>query len=260
MDAAARRWSLELAWFELRVGTAGSVLGLAWAVLEPLLYLGVYWFLLTVLHARRLGGGSHEEQVVMLLCGLITWLWIAHSVSASLGALSGNAGLIRQTNVRVGALPVVTVLVQGVDFLVGLVLVLVLAAVAEVLSWTLLLLVPAVLLLGVFLAAVASLLAPLAVMLRDLRSLVRVSTRVGLFVTPVLYLPGVLPNGAIAVAYANPAAYFVGLTRYAVTGNEQSLLIGPGADLAIAAGFALLALAAAQALRGRALRMCIDHV
>lgn len=257
---AALRWPLELVAFEVKVSSVGSVLGLAWTVVQPLLYLGAYWFLLTVLDARRLGGGSTADQVLTLLAGLVTWLFFVRSLSNSLSAYSRHAGIVRQTNAPVGALPAVSVGVQGVDFLVGIGVILAGAVATGLVHWSLLLLVPVVALLAAFLVAAASLLAPLAVMLRDLRRLVQVSLRIGMFITPVLYLPTALPASAMWVAYVNPAAYFIGLVRYSVTGNEAALLISPAADLAVAIGCTAVLGVLALTLRGRAWRMSVDHI
>jgi ABC-type polysaccharide/polyol phosphate export permease len=252
--------SLQLILFEIRTSSAGSVLGMAWAVVQPLLLLAAYWFLLTVLGAKQLGPGGTSAQVLLLLSGLVPWLFIARSISRALTSLTQHGALVRQTNFPLGILPFVSVGVQGVDFLVGLVVILVLAAAGGFLSWPALLVVPVALLLAIFLVALSVLLGPLAVMLRDLRRLLQVTLRAGMFLTPVLYLPDALPDGASVLAYANPAAYFIGLLRYAVSGTEDALLIDLPADLAIVTGLTLALAAAAYALRGSAWRMAVDHI
>jgi ABC-type polysaccharide/polyol phosphate export permease len=257
---ARAAWPFHLVFYEIRTATVGSVLGMSWAVLQPLLLLGAYWFLLSVLEAKRLGPGGPEAQVLILLCGLVTWLFVARSASSSLDALNRHKGLVKQTNFPTGVLPFVSVGVQTVDYLVGLILVVVLAIATGLVSWTLPLLIPVALLQFAFLVGVGALLAPLGVMLRDLRRLMQVTLRAGLFLTPVLYLPSALPDDAMALAYANPAAYFVGLVRYAVTGTSEALMFDLPADLAIASGFTALTVAAAYSLRKPAWRMSIDHV
>src|SRR4051794_5820371 len=52
---SALRLSGELIAFEIKKSSAGSVLGVAWAVVQPLLLVGSYWFLLSILGARRPG-------------------------------------------------------------------------------------------------------------------------------------------------------------------------------------------------------------
>jgi ABC-type polysaccharide/polyol phosphate export permease len=257
---AALRRPFQLVFYEVRTASAGSVLGLAWAVVQPLLYLGAYWFLLTVLDAKHLGPGGTGDQVLVLLSGLVAWLFFARAVGASMNALTRHAGLVKQTNFPAGVLPLVSVGVQAVDFVVGLALLVVVAAATGLVSWTLPLLLPVALLQFAFLAGVAALLAPVAVMLRDLRRLMQVALRAGMFLTPVLYLPAALPDGAMGLAYLNPAAYFVGLLRYAVTGEDAALLFDLGTDLAIACAMTVVVAGTAYALRRRMWRMSIDHL
>jgi ABC-type polysaccharide/polyol phosphate export permease len=251
---------LQLILFEIRTNSVGSVLGLAWAVVQPLLFLGAYWFLLSVLRAKELGPGGTESQLLTLLAGLVPWLFFARSTASSLNSLTRHSALIRQTNFPVGVLPFVSVGVQAIDFLVGLAVILLIGAFAGLLEWTALLIVPVTLLQAAFLVGVAALLGPLAVMLRDLRRLIQVVLRAGMFLTPVLYLPTALPDGARFLAELNPAAYFIGLLRYAVTDAPEALLFDPATDFAIAAAFTAVAVAAAYALRRPAWRMAVDHV
>jgi ABC-type polysaccharide/polyol phosphate export permease len=246
--------------YEIRTSTAGSVLGVAWAVVQPLLFLGAYWFLLSTLDARHLGPAGTESQVVVLLAGLVPWLFLSRSLTTGLGALTRHASLIRQVNFPTAVLPFVTVGVQAVDYLVGIAVLLAAAGLAGMLSWTALLLVPVSLLLAAFLAALTALLAPLGVMLRDLRRVFQVVLRAGLFVTPVLYLPAAIPDGAEALGYLNPAAYFVGLVRYAATGLDEALLLGLAGDLAVATGLTAVAAAAALAWRQGSWRLTVDHL
>jgi lipopolysaccharide transport system permease protein len=252
--------ALELVAYEIKVSHAGSVLGLAWAVVQPLLFLGAYWFLLSVLDARHLGPGGTEAEIVALLSGLVVWPFFSRAVAGSLGSLTRHAALIKQVNFPFAAVPFVNVGVQGVEFLVGVAALLIVAAATGVLAWTALLLVPAAILLAAFLVAVATHLGPLAVMLPDLRRLMVVGLRAGLFLTPVLYLPSALPDSARLVAELNPAAYFVGLVRYGATGTPEALLFDLPTDLAIATAFTSIAVLAAAAWRRPARRLVVDHL
>jgi ABC-type polysaccharide/polyol phosphate export permease len=245
---------------ELRATSAGSVLGLAWAVVQPLLLLVTYWFLLTVLRAKHLGPGGAEQQALVLMSGLVPWLFVSRAVAASLGMLTGHAGLIKHVNFPVGVLPFVSVGVQGVSFVVGLGSLLLVAALAGALSWNLLLLVPTSLLLAAFLVGVAALLGPLAVMLRDLSHLMQFALRVGLFFTPVLYLPAALPDRLHLVAELNPVAYFVALVRYATTGLPEALLFDLRTDAAVATGMTVAVALAAWRFGAHARRRVVDHL
>jgi ABC-type polysaccharide/polyol phosphate export permease len=254
------RLPLQLVLFEIRVRAAGSVLGVGWAILQPLLFLATYWYLLTVLRAKHLGPGGNDAQLSVLLSGLVAWLFIARSMGSSLGMLTSHAGLIRNINFPLAVLPFVTVGSKAVDFLVGIIVVLASVILAGLLSWTALLLIPVSLLLGAFLVALAALLGPLAVMLRDLTRLTQVVLRIGLFVTPVLYLPSALPHQVEGFAYFNPAAYFVSLIRYAATGLPQALMFDLPTDLAIATAITAAMGLAAYLSRDFTRNRVVDHL
>src|SRR3954468_8063882 len=183
------RLPFQLIVYEIRSRSAGSVLGVAWAVVQPLLFLGTYWFLLTVLRSKRLGQGDDASQLAVLLSGLVAWQFIARSIGSSLGTLTTHANLIRNVNFPLGVLPFVTVGARAVDYVIGLVVVIALSVYAGHATLSFALLVPVTLVLLVFLISVAAILGPLAVMLRDLNRLMQISLRAGLFLTPVLYLP-----------------------------------------------------------------------
>ena len=254
------RLPIELAAYEIRSQAAGSVIGLAWAVLQPLLFLAAYWFFLTVLGARHLGGGDVEEEVVVLLSGLVVWLFVMRTLSSSLASLTSHAGFVRNVNFPIAVLPYVTVVTRTVDYIVGLVVVLSISAFAGLISWHLLLLVPSSIVLFAFLVAAATILGPLAVMVRDLARITQVTLRAGLFLTPVLYLPSAVPDDFEAIIYANPIAYFLSSIRYALTGLDEASMFDPATDLAIAGAITAIVAGTALLTRQFAWRRVVDHL
>jgi lipopolysaccharide transport system permease protein len=236
------------------------VLGIGWAVLQPLLFLAAYWALLEILGARHPGTGDTEAKLVTLLAGLVPWLFVARSITSGLGALPSHANLVKQVNFPTAVLPFASVGVPGIDFAVGIVVLLAASIAAGLASSNLLLLVPTVVLLSATLVGLAGLLAPLAVMLPDVRRVAAVGLRVGLFLTPVLYVPASLPDGWEPIAYLNPVAYFISLLRYAVTGFDEVLVLGLEEDLAVAAALTLVLAIAALITHRRTWRTVIDHV
>src|SRR5512143_3251020 len=79
---------------ELSSRYLGSVTGLAWALLHPLVLLGVYWFVFTnVFRATGFGGRSFITFVAIAL-----WPWLAaqDSLQRATVSLAQFAGLIRK--------------------------------------------------------------------------------------------------------------------------------------------------------------------
>ena len=245
--------------YEVRKTTVGSAGGMLWILASPLLLLASYFFLISVLDVDYDAPGGKEGALLVLFSGLIPWVFAARSVTAGLTSLVSHASLMKQINFPGSLLPWISIGAVSVDLLVGMGL---LAGTAIALGFaapTLALLVPVSLLLALSAVALAALLGPLAVALPDARKLAPPAMRLGLLLSPVLYLPHHLrDNGFEAVLYGNPMAYFIGLARYAVFGEDDMLVMGVWADLGVVAGFALLLTLLARLAGARARRRVED--
>jgi len=98
---------------ELRTEMARAYLGLMWWVLEPLLYMAVFYFVFGVLFQR--GGPGF---VPILLCGLVAWRWFDSTVRAGSVAIESNKVLIQQAYVPKWVFPLVMALTNTAKFLV----------------------------------------------------------------------------------------------------------------------------------------------
>ncbi len=258
--ATRRDLAIELVRHQVRRTYAGTLLGSAWAVIQPLLLMGGYVFLFTVLRVPKQLPEGTLGVLGIVLSGLVPWLFISRSITGALSAYPGHAALIRQINFPLGVVPFITVGTALIPFVVGLAALVVLSAVAGWLSWATALLLPAALLVAVFMVASAALVAPFGVLVRDLRALVPPLMRIALFLTPVLYLPDRVPQAAAFLPYINPASYFIAVVRYAVFRRSDVTVIGPAEDWAVAIGATLAVLVLALLNRGFARRHVVDHL
>jgi lipopolysaccharide transport system permease protein len=84
----------------------GSALGLAWAVLQPLSLVVLYWFVFTWMIPR--GAGAQDDRYIyFLIAGLIPWLGINEGVSRSTTSIVENAPMVRKLSFRSELLVVV---------------------------------------------------------------------------------------------------------------------------------------------------------
>ncbi|PZO75755.1 MAG: ABC transporter [Mesorhizobium amorphae] len=200
----------ELTARDLSEAYAGSMLSRLWAVLHPLLLIGVYVFVFGYVFTARLGADLPAEPdfAVFILAGLGLWLSIQAALAKSASALVGSANLVKQVVFPIELLPVRSVLAAQLPFLVSTVVVVLysglrfgmvsplLPLVIYVAFWTLVLLV-----------GLALILAPLTVFLRDTRDVVQVVSSFGVFLLPVIYLPGSLPPWFETLLHLNPFSY-----------------------------------------------------
>jgi len=223
---------------ELKARYRGSVLGFLWSLANPLLLLGVYTFVFSLVFQPRVEGQS--PYPVFLVCGLFPWVWLSSSLLEGTASLTGNAGLIRRSVFPIELLPLVPVLSNLVNFLLSIpILVLALVA-ARALGhpvggpWIVLL--PVVVLLQLPFVSGASLaLAALAVHFKDVRDIVSNLLTLGFFLTPILYSIDAVPHAALrALVLWNPLTPFV-------VAYQDVLFRGRPPEPAVWAGMALAA-------------------
>jgi ABC-2 type transport system permease protein len=196
---------------DLKVRYASSTLGYVWSVLEPLLLAGIYWFIFTQIFTRTVGD---EPYIVFLLAGLLPWTWFNGAVIDSARALNAEAKLVRSTNVPREIWVVRVVLSKGVEFLLSLPVLFLFAFVyGASIDWHLVLLVPAVLLMGGLALGLGLLLAPLVVLVRDLERIVRIALRLGFYASPVIFAVEDVPEPWDAGFALNPLAGIFELVR-----------------------------------------------
>ncbi|HEY5610681.1 MAG TPA: ABC transporter permease [Thermoanaerobaculia bacterium] len=85
----------------------GSAFGLAWAVLQPLSLVFLYWFVFTVMIPRNPTFAGNNEYVVFLIAGLIPWLGFQEGVMRGTTSMVENAPVVRRLTFRSDVLVVV---------------------------------------------------------------------------------------------------------------------------------------------------------
>ncbi|HTG47557.1 MAG TPA: ABC transporter permease, partial [Actinomycetota bacterium] len=107
---AYREIILNLVRKELKVKYTASVLGAIWSVLNPIVFLAVFWFVSKVL------GSSVKDYPVFLLAGLLAWNLFSVSLSAGAQSVIANANLVKKVYFPREILPLATVGVSLFDF------------------------------------------------------------------------------------------------------------------------------------------------
>ena len=185
----------------------GSLLGIAWAVGNPLLMLAVYTLVFGYIFRARWGEGvdTAGEYALVLFCGLTVFGIFSEVVSRAPSLILANPNYVKKVVFPVDCLP--WVLIGAALFHAAASLSVLLIAqllIRGVLPWTVLWL-PVVLLPLVLLAVGAAwLLASLGVYLRDVGHLVNALVTVLLFLSPVFYPAASLPAPLHRVLLLNP--------------------------------------------------------
>jgi len=190
------------AWRDVKLRYKQTVLGAAWAIIQPLFTMVIF----TVLFGRFAGMPSDGiPHPIFYYSALVPWTYFAGTLAYSANSLLSNASLLTKVYFPRVALPASTVLSGLVDFAVAsLVLVAMMAYYGVPLGWRLLLwpalVVPLVMLalgVGMFLAA-------LNVRFRDVKHAIPFVTQLWLFVTPIIYPSSIVPERLRLLLALNP--------------------------------------------------------
>jgi ABC-type polysaccharide/polyol phosphate export permease len=194
---------------DLKLKYRGSLLGVAWSLLNPLLLLGVYT--LAFKYVMRV---QMPHYAYFLMSGLLPWTFFAGALQGATGSIVQNGALIRKVRFPHEALPVATVLFNLVQLLLALTAFLpaMILAYRVAVPWTMALVLPLLFLHLCFTCGLALLLSALSTRFRDVTHLTEVALVLLFWITPVVYplsmapgrLAGVLgfsPFAAFAVAY-----------------------------------------------------------
>ena len=102
---------------ELKARYRGSALGLFWSFGNPLLLLTVYSIVFNYFQPPRT---DIQPYALFLCCGLLPWTWFAASLNESANSLVAGGNLIKKVLFPAEVLPIVSVLANMVQFLIGL--------------------------------------------------------------------------------------------------------------------------------------------
>ena len=210
-----------LTWRDILVRYKQAVIGVAWAVLQPVLTMVVF----TVVFNRALGIQSPAADVpyaVFSFTGLLPWNFFAGALSRSGMSLVGNAGLLTKVYFPRLVIPISAVLAGLVDLGIAfLVLIGLMAAYQIAPTWHIVFL-PFFILLGFATALSVSLwLSALNVLYRDVQYVIPFLVQLWMFVSPVIYPISAIPAGPLRVAFAlNPMTSVIGGFRWALLGQQ----------------------------------------
>jgi lipopolysaccharide transport system permease protein len=214
----------------------GSLLGVAWAIGNPLLMLGVYTLVFGFIFRARWGADvdTTGEVALVLFCGLTVFGIFSEVVLRAPALIVGNPTYVKKVVFPVECLPWVLLGAALFHAIASLgVLLLAKLAVSGTLPWTVVFL-PAVLLPLLLLAlGLAWLLASLGVYLRDVGHLVNALVTVLLFVSPVFYPASGLPPLLRRVLLCNPITGVLENSRAVLLWGQRPdwLLLLPSAIL-----------------------------
>jgi lipopolysaccharide transport system permease protein len=210
-----------LTWRDILVRYKQAVIGVAWAVLQPVVTMVVF----TVVFNKILGVQSPASDMpyaVFSYTGLLPWLFFAGALSRSSASLVGNANLLTKVYFPRLVIPISAVLAGLVDLGISfLVLIVLMAGYGIAPTWHVVFLPVFVLLAFTTALGVSLWLSALNVLYRDVQYVVPFLVQLWMFASPVIYPITSIPAGPKRIVFAlNPMTGVIGGFRWALLGQQ----------------------------------------
>ena len=211
LASALRRWDSLAVWFELirnlavrdvEIRYKHSLLGLYWAIINPLLTAAIFSFVFTVIfHVSS----QQIPYVVFLLTGLTFWSLFANGVMSATSSITSTASLLAKVYFPRVALPTAAVLARLIDFGFSLFVLAVFIAVYRTpVHWTALWIVPIFGFQALFTLGIGYIVASVNVLYRDMTPLTSLVLMVWMWLSPVMYGIDRVSPGLQGVLLINP--------------------------------------------------------
>jgi lipopolysaccharide transport system permease protein len=213
----ARDLAFILAWRDVKVRYKQSLIGIAWAVLQPFLTMVVF----TLIFGKFANLPSQGlPYPVFAMLNLVPWTFLAAVFTLTAGCVLSNRMLVQKVHFPLLILPLACILVPLVDFAFSFVVGLGITVKFGVMIQPTIVVAPAFLvMLAMTAIGLGSFLAVINVRYRDVPYVVPFLVQLWLFASGVIYAAGAIPEQYIAVASLNPAVGAITGFRWAVAGT-----------------------------------------
>lgn len=194
---------------DIRARFAGSLLGVFWLLLYPLLLLTAYSFVYIIIFQARFGQMNGPTYVLLIFAGLIPFLGFTESLATSIVAVTSNSSLIKNTLFPIDIIPVKAVVCSQTTQAVGLVL-LIIASITMGHGSVYILLIPIIWSFQIiFSIGLGWIFSCLNVYLKDLQNIINLITLFLMMISPIAYTIDMIPEGLRPFLAWNPLYYFI---------------------------------------------------
>ena len=216
-------WTLALR--EIQIRYKQSVVGVAWAVMQPLVTTVIFTLIFGFL-AKFPGDGV--PYPVFVLSGLLFWHFSKVGVESS-GSLVKNEGIITKVFFPRLILPLVPALSAAVELGISLAILLVLMLIYGVAPTPYVVLLPVLLLFGGLLGyGIGLMLSPINAIYRDISIALPFFVQIGMYLTPVIYPVSFVPQAWQWLFLLNPVATLLDTARAVLLGSPFPSLTAYG--------------------------------
>lgn len=216
-----RELLLFLAWRDILVRYKQTVIGVSWVLIRPLLTM----IILTAVFGRVAMLPSGDlPYAILVFTGLLPWFYFSNALSECSNSLITNSHLLSKVYFPRLIVPISTILVSSVDFVISFAVLLLLMLWYGISpSWQLALLPVLGLWVGMLSLGLGLWFSALNVRYRDFRHIVPFILQLGIYASPVAYSTSIIPEKWALLYYLNPIAGIIDAFRWSITGVTPSV-------------------------------------
>ena len=211
-----------LAWRDVAVQYKQTVIGIAWALVRPLLTTLIFTGLFS--RIARLPSEGATPYPLMVMAGMLPWFLFSTILTSASGSLNTNSNLISKVYFPRLIVPAASAAVAMVDFVITLTILFGLMAVYGFApSWHIIALPLFIVFVIVAALGPAFMMAALSVRYRDFRFIVPFFVQFGLYVSPVGFSSKVVPESWRMIYALNPMVGIIDGFRWCLLGGNAQL-------------------------------------
>jgi len=210
-----------LAWRDILVRYKQTIIGIAWALIRPLLTMLVFTIVFGNLAKLPSEGAPYP---IMVFAGMLPWQFFANALAECSNSLISNSNLISKVYFPRLIIPASAVIVSFVDFMIsGIILLGLMAWYNFIPTWRIITL-PFLIAIAFAASMGAGLwLASLNVKYRDFRYIVPFIVQFGLYISPVGFSSTIVPEKWRLLYSLNPVVGVIDGFRWAILGGESKI-------------------------------------
>ncbi len=207
-----------MTWRDIKVRYKQAVLGVSWAILQPLLTMVIFSIIFGNLAKLPSDGINYS---LFSYAGLLPWQLFANGLSRASASLVSNSNLLTKVYFPRLIIPLGAVAAALVDFFLACLVMCGLMIYFKVaLTWSIFWVIPFALLALVTATSVGVWLSALNVQYRDVQQMVPFLVQAWMYASPVAYSAGLIPSGKWQIVYGlNPMAGVIQGFRWALLGG-----------------------------------------
>jgi lipopolysaccharide transport system permease protein len=240
---------------EVRSRYAGSVLGLFWMVLAPLLLLAIYSVIYLAVFKVRPADMTPEHYVLYVLSGLLPFLAFSEGIAAGSASLTSNRAILLSTVFPAELVPLRAVIASQAPSLIGVGLCVAAAAALGLARLSIVVLPLVWLLLLLFVIGVAWVLALASLLVKDVQQALGFVNMVLLIGSPIAYTISAAPPSVRPWLRLNPLAHYIEAMHDCIAGGTMPQF----QQWAVMIAISFASFTAGAWLFGRAKRALFDY-